>query len=120
MSAFFTNGPGWYVSDLDDSPNGYPVFTVWRGRKLCGVAGGFDGVNDLIESAARDGAKESNTQRGVTSIDLIVRVSTRRVTKTWRTHVQLRWFEGSADVPKAWLIEKVSKVRVADGKGRSR
>ena len=127
MSAFATYGEGWHVVDLDETATGYPIFAIWCGRQFCGVAGGLDGVNNLIEEAARLAVKDADTQPGIAHVELFVRVLTRRVVKTFRAIVQLRWFEGEVNTPKAWIVDHVvkvriadKKVRVADKKGRSR
>lgn len=125
MSGFATYGEGWHVENLDEnldesemSRYQYPIFAIWRGRRFCGVAGGLDGVNNLIEETARSAVKDADTQLGAVQVKLFARVLTRRVVKTFHVHVRLRWFEGEVNTPKAWIVDQVTKVRVADEKVR--
>lgn len=119
MASFITNGPGWVVEDIGDIFV-YPVFALWHGKRLCGVAGGTDGREELLTTAACSIAKEEHENpvkgqeaRVQLTGQMMVQTSVTAGHEAFSYVVTLR-FDGE---PEHWIVEKVKKVRVADKGG---
>lgn len=65
MGEFTTVGDGWWVTEMGDD-QAYPVYVVrgprpkGRGSRLCGVAGGGDALEQLLEARAVDAVRSTD------------------------------------------------------------
>jgi len=51
----------WSVRSMEDEP--YPVYMVWTGNRLLGVAGGKDGLAELFIDIIRDYEADKHSSR---------------------------------------------------------
>ena len=62
MAEFVTQGEGWWIAEIGDD-EAYPVYVVrgpapkGRGSRLCGVAGGGEALEQMLEARAVDAVR---------------------------------------------------------------